>query len=215
MLVQGLEKGVEAILRKKNLYPIAWFVLGVLSFLLSQPLIRIPILNGLQMTTGFSIFQISHPFLFMLALSFSAGVFEEGFRFIFRKYLVRPRQPSYLQPIIFGLGHGLMEALIILVPSLGLVISGETMTLALVERLIAIVVHISLSVLVWNGFIKDRKYLYLGLAILAHGLVNTVALTSLSLGLNLWLVEGILAVFAILGVIYVIYSKRYYWKGDL
>lgn len=130
-----------------------------------------------------------------------------------RKYLVRPREPIYLQPIIFGLGHGLMEALIILVPSLGLVISGETMAMALVERLIAIVVHISLSVLVWNGFIKGKKYLYLGLAILAHGLVNTAALTSLALGLKLWLVEGILASFACMGIIYVVYSKRYYREG--
>lgn len=206
---------MNAIIKKKNLYPIFWFLQGMLCFLISQPLLRIPILNWLQTTTSFSIFQISYPIIFMILLSFSAGIFEEGFRFIFKKFLLRPKDPIFLQPIIFGLGHGLMEVFIIFIPNMGQMISMGTMPIAIIERLIAIIAHISLSVIIWNGFIKDKKSIYLGLAILAHGLFNTVGIITLSMGLNIWLVEGILGVFAFMGMAYTIYSKSFYKEGTL
>ena len=40
----------------------------------------------------------------------SAGVFEEGFRFLFKKFLQRPDKSPYSQPLVFCVGHALCEA---------------------------------------------------------------------------------------------------------
>lgn len=185
----------------------------MLCFFISQPLLRIPLLNWVQGTTEFSIWTISYPVLLMILIALSAGIFEEGFRFIFKKFLIRPRESVFLQPILFGLGHGLMEVLVFFIPNISQMIIMETLLIATVERVIAIISHVLFTFIVWNGFQRNKKVSYLFLAILAHGLLNTVALIALSLGLNIWIVEGILALFALVGIVYIIHSKKYYEEG--
>ncbi len=63
---------------------IAIFLLGCLCFFVSQILIRIPIWNRITRTIDYSIFSLNHPVLVFVIVSFSAGLFEEGFRFLFR-----------------------------------------------------------------------------------------------------------------------------------
>ena len=200
---------------KKFFYPISWFILGMLCFFISQPLLRLPLLNWLQGTTEFSIWSISYPVLLMILIAFSAGIFEEGFRFIFKQFLVRPKESVFLQPLLFGLGHGLMEVLVLFIPNFTQMLIMGTLFIATVERVIAVISHIFFTFIIWNGFQKNKKVLHLFLAILAHGLLNTVALIALFLGLNIWMVEGILALFAFIGIVYIIYSKKYYGEGSL
>ena len=53
-------------------------MLGVLAFVVSQILIRIPILNYVNGTsTDFQMFSVMQPILFAVLLSISAGIFEE------------------------------------------------------------------------------------------------------------------------------------------
>ena len=181
----------------------------MLCFFISQPLLRLPLLNWLQGTTEFSIWSISYPVLLMILIAFSAGIFEEGFRFIFKQFLVRPKESVFLQPLLFGLGHGLMEVLVLFIPNFTQMLIMGTLFIATVERVIAVISHIFFTFIIWNGFQKNKKVLHLFLAILAHGLLNTVALIALFLGLNIWMVEGILALFAFIGIVYIIYSKKY------
>ena len=48
-------------------------------------------------------------------IALSAGIFEEVFRFLFRRFLVR-EGVKISEPIIFGLGHSLMEIIYIFAP---------------------------------------------------------------------------------------------------
>jgi len=71
------------ILKKKILL----FFLGIICFIVAQPLLRINILNNLQNSTKFIAFYTVNPLLVGILIAFSAGIFEESFRFIFRKFL--------------------------------------------------------------------------------------------------------------------------------
>lgn len=72
----------------------------------------------------------------------------------------------------------------------------------LLERAIALVVHVSLSLLVWAAF-QRRNALYLVLAILYHTLFNALAVVLAQQIDNLWLLEGIVALMALPGALWI------------
>lgn len=187
----------------------------MLCFFISQPLLRFPLLNWLQGRTEFVAWTISYPTMSMVFLALSAGVFEEVFRYIFKQFLIRPKKSVFLQPILFGLGHGCMEVLVLFIPNISQMITRGTLLMAIIERLIAIIGHIFLTVIVWNGFQREKRAQYLILAILVHGLLNSMAVIALSLGLNIWMTEGLLALFDVVGIFYIVHSKKYYEEGNL
>lgn len=190
-----------------------WFVLGGLCFTISQPLIRIPILNWVQSTAGFTMFAILNPLLTGLLIGLSAGVAEEFFRFIFKQFLLKPARTSIVQPVIFGLGHGLVEAAMVLGSAIIAGYSLMDMSWGIVERVIAISMHVSFTIVVWNGFQTDKRAAYLLLAILLHGLVDGSLPFFSYLNLSIPTIEGILAIMALGLVIYAFYSRKFYIKG--
>lgn len=193
---------------------ISLFLLGSICFIVSQPLIRIPILNYLQGTTKFMLFYRLNPLLVGIIIAFSAGIFEEGFRFIFRSFISKPVKLGILEPIIFGLGHGLAEAFIILGPVIFRV-PLSSLYVGILERFLAIILHIGLTVIIWNGFQLNKKYKYLGIAILVHGLVNSlIPILSFS---QYWiiLIESSLAIIDICIIIYIYKSKKYYLREEI
>lgn len=193
---------------------ISLFLLGSICFIVSQPLIRIPILNYLQGTTKFILFYRLNPLLVGIIIAFSAGIFEEGFRFIFRSFISKPVKLGILEPIIFGLGHGLAEAFIILGPVIFRV-PLSSLYVGILERFLAIILHIGLTVIIWNGFQLNKKYKYLGIAILVHGLVNSlIPILSFS---QYWiiLIESSLAIIDICIIIYIYKSKKYYLREEI
>ncbi len=185
------------------------FFLGSICFIVSQPLLRFPILNYLQSTTKFILFYRLNPLLAGILIAFSAGIFEEGFRFLFRRFLIKPVNLNISDPIMFGLGHGIAEALIILLP-VAFIVPFSSLYVAILERFLSIILHIGLTVIIWNGFQLHKKYKYLVIAILIHGLVNSL-IPILSLTKNLIiLVESSLAIIDILIIIYIVKSRQYY-----
>lgn len=193
---------------------ISLFVLGAICFIVSQPLFRIPILNYLQGTTKFILFYRLNPLLVGILIAFSAGIFEEGFRFIFRSFLSKPVKFGIAEPIIFGLGHGLAEALIVLLPAL-FTFPLSSLYIGILERFLAIILHIGLTVIVWNGFQLNKKYKYLLIAILLHGFVNSlIPIFSLT---KYWiiLIESSLVLIDICIIIYIYRSKKYYLKEEI
>ncbi len=193
---------------------ISLFLLGSICFIVSQPLIRIPILNYLQGTTKFILFYRLNPLLVGIIIAFSAGIFEEGFRFIFRSFISKPVKLGILEPIIFGLGHGLAEAFILLGPVIFRV-PLSSLYVGILERFLAIILHIGLTVIIWNGFQLNKKYRYLGIAILVHGLVNSlIPILSFS---QYWiiLIESSLAIIDICIIIYIYKSKKYYLREEI
>lgn len=72
----------------------------------------------------------------------------------------------------------------------------------LLERAIALLVHVSLSLLVWAAF-QRRNALYLALAILYHTLFNALAVILAQQIDNVWLLEGVVALLALPGVLWI------------
>ncbi|PFO66973.1 YhfC family intramembrane metalloprotease [Bacillus cereus] len=156
------------------------YMLGVLAFVISQILIRIPILNYINGTsTNFQMFSVMQPVLFVLLLSLSAGIFEEIARFIAMRYFMKQRE--WQSGFLFGAGHGGIEAVLIVgIPVISLLLSqtviqnGDSYYFAGIERIFAMVLHIGLSIIVLHAVVQ-KKFRYVVYTILIHGTANAIA----------------------------------------
>ncbi len=72
-----------------------------------------------------------------------------------------------------------------------------------VERISAVALHISLSILVWLSFARRNALWFWG-AILYHALVDGLTVVAVSFGMSIWILEGLLIItsFAMLMLIY-------------
>lgn len=142
----------------------------MICFVLSQLCLRLPLLKLLNNNLWIYSFQSLYPLIYGFLLTLSAGLFEEGGRFIFRDKILKENN-SKSDAIIFGLGHGLIEVIFVIILSfnnLNLLTSSDIF-LGLYERLLAVIFHIGMTVLIWLGFNRMKKYRYLILAIFLHG----------------------------------------------
>ena len=89
----------------------AW-ALGAVGFVVSQLLLRVPILSTLQGMPWFTDFSENHGFLFAFTLAFTAGLFELAGRFVVAK-LLSSKNLNYKRSLAAGLGHGGIEAMIL------------------------------------------------------------------------------------------------------
>lgn len=199
------------------------FAAGMLAFLLSQVLTRIPLMAWLSsQDQAWAHWLVSAP-----VASFTAGIFEETGRLLVMLWLLR-RFHRWMDGVAFGLGHGGIEAVLLVGfgqlanLSLSLLInSGQTAALAQlpagartqvlaaltgtpplqfylagVERISAIGLHVGLSVLILWGIVVGRRALAWVSAVLIHGVCNLAAVLLISSGLpNAALIaEGVLMV---------------------
>ena len=88
----------------------AW-LLGAAGFVVTQLLIRLPILTALQNQPWFTSFSENNGFLFAFALAFTAGLFELAGRFVVAKLM--QKNLNYHRALAAGLGHGGIEAMIL------------------------------------------------------------------------------------------------------
>lgn len=88
----------------------AW-LLGAAGFLVTQMMIRLPLLNILSANSGFLAFTQAHPLLYCLLLAFTAGLFELAGRFTVARLLGTTR--SFSRSLAAGLGHGGIEAILV------------------------------------------------------------------------------------------------------
>jgi uncharacterized membrane protein YhfC len=200
------------LLRRKILV----FFLGALCFLVTQVFTRVPLLGWLQGEPGFILWAMSKPLLSGILIALTAGIFEESGRFAFKALALKPVRTQIWEPIVFGLGHGLCEVVWIFSMVWGTVgvLEPSQLVLPVVERLLAVTMHVSFSVMIWNGFQLDQRVRYLVLAILVHGAVDALIPLARVFGWGVMALEGIFAGIAGLLLIYTIYSKRYYRRED-
>ena len=214
-----------AIKKKQFVKP---FLVGALVFLVSQVVLRIPLLNGVVAKTDwFYNMSVLNPILYAVFLGLTAGIFEEVGRFIgFKTGLKKNR--TWYDGIAFGLGHGGIEAILFAgissIQNLYVIFSlnNGTFNSSLVgaseetvrgifdstssimvlyggiERISAIIMHIGFTMLVLYGINKGKKALYLLWAILAHGVVDTTVVVVQQVGASIHMVELICIVFAII-----------------
>ena len=88
----------------------AWLV-GAVGFLVPQMLIRLPVLTYLGTQAGFVNFAQSHLLVYALGLAFTAGLFELLGRFFGARVL--RKELTFRKAVIMGLGHGGIEAIIL------------------------------------------------------------------------------------------------------
>ncbi|MFD6509009.1 YhfC family glutamic-type intramembrane protease [Bacillus sp. NPDC060175] len=202
---------------KKRYIP---YMLGVLAFVVSQVLIRIPILKYLgENSTAFAMFSAMQPVLFAVALSLSAGIFEEIARFIAMRYFMKQR--DWQSGFLFGAGHGGIEAVLIVgIPVVSFLLTqtviqgSENYYIGGIERIFAMVLHVGLSFIVLQAVVQ-KKFRFVIIAILIHGAVNTLAgIIPLYVPANsaIFVVEVTLAICALLVFSYSLLLKR---KGVL
>lgn len=170
------------------------FILGALAFVISQMVLRIPLMQLLeQHSISYVMFQVTNPILFSILLGLSAGVFEEIARYLMIRFFMKQR--DFKSGLSFGLGHGGIEAILLVgINALVLlflspdIMEGSMYFVGGIERFFAIVLHIGLSVIVLEGVVR-RQFRYVLLAIIIHGLVDAlVGILPLYLSPNITLI---------------------------
>lgn len=83
---------------------------------------------------------------------------------------------------------------------------------SVVERVIAIGLHVNFAILVWGAVMKDKGWLY-PVAILIHAFVDFVAVVAMAREVNIWLIEGAMALLLVLVSLFgaSVYAS---WKRD-
>jgi uncharacterized membrane protein YhfC len=152
-----------------------------------------------------------------------AGLFEETGRYFGFAVLLRKKRGKDINALMYGAGHGGIEA--VLVMSLVMVsnlvfafsvnagtadpstasiaaqlagIAPVTFLVSIVERIGAVTLHISLSVLVWFAVKNKKRFWLFPLAIVLHALVDAVAVIMSRFVSDIWLIEA--AVYLLAGV---------------
>lgn len=221
----------------KRISVLAVFV-GVLGFLVTQVLIRIPAL-GVLGQTEFYRWMATVPAVLILFLSVTAGLFEESGRWIAFRYLLRKRL-AHKNAIAYGIGHGGFEAIFIvgftyinnlvysiminngtfestLAPQLGPDVAAyvrsqlvdlppTTFLVGGVERALTIAIQIGLSVMVYMS-VRNQRIAWYWLAVLAHTLVNFVSVMIVTTGVNIWIPELVILIFAVAALWFVRRAK--------
>jgi uncharacterized membrane protein YhfC len=183
--------------RRRSGAPLAAFGAGALVFLVSQVILRLP----WQIPLGRWVQD--HPkwlIPFLLLSSVTAGLFEETGRWAGYRYLLQKERSPRIG-VMFGLGHGALEAILLaglplggllvawVMASRGLLPSGPALEavrqqtaaldawkvlLAALERASAMAAHVGLSLIVLQVWLRGGMR-WLVLAIALHFAVNAVA----------------------------------------
>src|SRR5262245_30494860 len=182
-----------------------YFGYGALIFFLFQLISRVPAVQVAQVLLAPQLresFTLQIAWLALLALT--AGLFEEIGRYVGYRWLMGREEKTWNKAVIYGLGHGGLESMVLVggLTLIGLInllilpsmigslpadqravveqqlaaVREQPDWLPLVgawERLWSIVFHVAMSVVVLQVF--RRSIGWLGLAVLAHTLLNFVA----------------------------------------
>jgi len=211
--------GIAIYLWKK--YGVSWivFVFGAVMFGLS--LVRIPL--NLVVQNNLNQYFVGTALLVVGALfpSLTAGLFEEGCRFLGYKYLFRPDRRNWHNGLMYGAGHGGIEAIVLvalnhlliflfLQVAPGILPAGVLAQIlalpaympwvAALERVFALCIQIGLSIVVLQCFVRGSRK-YLGLAIGFHTAVDFVVI--LAARESIFLAEAAAGVFAVIGLYFI------------
>lgn len=201
---------------------------GVCAFVISQMILRIPILNYvLPNMDWYLVMETSYTLIYSLFLGFTAGLFEETARFIgFKTILKGKRKVTWESGVAFGMGHGGIEAMLLvgagmvnelikIINSSAALDSSVTAVNVLIggfERVFAIAFHVGATLIVLYG-IKVAKKRYLALAILIHGVFDSAAGILTALGASFYLVELWCVIWGTALFIFAVKCKKLF-KGD-
>jgi len=208
-----------------------YWAYGLLVFLLSQVLTRVPVMiflqtrpwlqEGLKRPTGY--------WAFLLLAASTAGLFEEGGRWLAFRWAVPPEDRRWPTALMLGAGHGGLESIGVGLLALAAMIGYLAVTLLPPEtfagagpkveearkqfdqlqgwepllggweRLGALAIQVGLAVMVLQAFIRGPHWWWL--AVSAHTLVDFTTPALLRFGTKVWGKEtGLLATEGLVGV---------------
>ena len=206
------------------------FGVGVLTFIGSQMVHIPLVIGWqyLNMNEILTISASVRPLVNALVLGLLAGLCEEPARLVGLLVLRRlgRRWDSWGSALMLGVGHGGVESILVglsvavnyivmlvmrtrpvLPPGLDLETIESFWGMAwhlplagAVERVWAVTLHVTLSVMVWRAFSR-RQWGWLGLAILWHGLVDMAAVMLVTQGWSAWKIEGALGIMALVNLV--------------
>lgn len=216
-------------------------IAGALTFFIAQIVLRIPILQILLPRFGWFKAFSSRPIAFFVFLSFTAALFEESGRFFAYRLLLKDRL-VYSSGLAFGIGHGGIEAILLVgltyvnnlvfslmlnAGKLEIFLDGKIDSAMItyignalattppdsflaggVERVLTMVFQVALSVMILEGIVRGRTRFFYLLALLAHGGVNLLVVLVVRVTNSMWLSEWLLAVVAVISLVYIAGSKR-------
>lgn len=193
-------------------------LMGTLTFVVFQVLIRIPIIQALLPQTAWYIaMQNTQPIIYALFLGSTAALFEEGGRFLVMSLFLKKHRDT-LDGIAFGVGHGGIEAILLAgINAIIMLLSPtELATSSLifasgVERLSAMTMQIAFSVLVMKS-VREKKWSYLLIAFLLHTLIDFGAVLAVS-SLGIWPLEIVMLFVAAIMAWFVV--KEYKKKTEI
>jgi uncharacterized membrane protein YhfC len=111
LLSFGLPIGLVIYFYIKKRISLLAVLVGVLGFLVTQVLIRIPALGWLSQSEFYRIMAAT-PAVLVLFLSLTAGLFEETGRWLAFRFLLR-KKLEHKNAVAYGIGHGGFEAIIL------------------------------------------------------------------------------------------------------
>ena len=206
---------------------------GAAGFVVPQLVIRLPLLSWLQTTAWFGAFAQGAPLLYVLALAFTAGLFETAGRYCVFRWLVKAPLSRHTA-IAAGVGHGGSEAILLVgttyinnlvlsllinsgsvpagVPSMDVLaglLAGTPAASYLAagfERLCTMAFHIFLTLLLAYCWARGKRSAGFWACVGLHTLADTlIPLSNLYVGL--WLAMVLLAVFGVASAVLILRIK--------
>jgi uncharacterized membrane protein YhfC len=219
-------------------------LVGGLTFVISQIVLRMPLLQLLQSQSWYAV-MAKNIWIYALFLGLTAGIFEEVGRFLGFKFLLK-KKLEWKNGIAFGIGHGGIEAIIItgltyinnIVFSL-MINSGAfdkisgTFAPGLSDYIVNALANTSPAMFLVGGFervfaiiahiafsiivlygVKNKKGVYIIYAILAHTLLDAPTVV-ISYYLGTWAAEGYVVLFTAAALIFSIKSKKMFIENSV
>lgn len=215
----------------------------VVWLIFSQVLEKILHVYVLQMNAWTATWMDANPIIYALYASLASGIFEEGGRWLAFSYWVTRRAwkdgLAYgighggiesiligvfsLQNIFFAklINNGQLDSLINKIPLEVLAEIKNTLVNSPllwfaetgIERMIALVIQIALSILVMYGVIRGRKII-LAYAVLAHAAVNFPAAFYQARHYNIRVLLAYLAAAGVLALLYILWTRIWFKKRE-
>lgn len=176
-------------------------VIGLLTFFISQVLIRLPILQFVQMNFANSTESLAYKIL----VPFSAGLVEVLADYLAFKYFMK--KINRKDAAVLGLGHALCENIVlVLIPIvIQVMTTGNNSILYSIsyigsfERTFATLAHVTFAFFAYYA-VKEKKISYLIYGILLHGFSDLPILFIKNVGTN----EMLFAIIAIVSFIIIL-----------
>lgn len=192
---------------------------GCLTFIVFQLCIRISVIQVvLPKTSWYTLLSVTNPIFYALFLGVTAGLAEELGRYIVMKLFMK-KNHSFVSAIAFGIGHGGIEAILLVgingLLSLFISTTGVTAGYVLasgVERIFAMTIHIACSIIVMKGVIL-KKIRWPLLAFLGHSVVDAIVVFATLKGITIFTIEVCLAVFTAGVTGYILWEYHNHKKG--